>query len=743
MSRQLIRDDKVSPNTVSNISSTQVRDLIQALKSLKVLFTGELLAGNITITTNTIQVNNPSERGSKIDIKAPYISLNASGKNDSNVSVPSNFIVGNNVLFIDSTNKRIGINTGSPAYQLDVSGNINFTGNLYKNGILYPSNTGGGGSGIIGQLIEDPLPVGSIIPFTNSTVPIGWMKCDGRVVLISEYPELYEAVGNTYGTSDDPMYFKLPDLRGRNIVGDGLGDSLTNRFLGQTGGREKHTLSVNELPSHSHKILASNNEAGLEFADNGKEDVLVGDHGGTYLSSTTNTSRPFLETTGANQPFDIVSPYLVCNYIIKVKSITNDAINIVNGNVGIGLDDPQARLHVRGTTRIDGTLNMSGITYIDTGGRIGIGKIPTYSLDVLGDINLTGDILFNGEKLADPIPVGTVIPYTSTTIPDGWLSCDGRALLRSEYIELFLVIGTTYGAGNGTTTFNIPDLRGRDIIGLGQGDTSSNRVIGEKGGSEYKILTIENIPPHTHNIYVSTSTAGLEFADRGKEDILVGDHGGAYITDTSSGIPFIANTGSGTPLDVMPPFLVCNYIIKSQSIPSLFGIPYNHWTKNNDFSLTYTQGTVIVNSLTINGPLKQTLIDGGQYGTPSNPVAGGQYIIDNTTTTSVLIELADENTPLGIDISNSLVGVTGTIVINERHIYGRDLSFSSIFVFPEYRPKQTVFGINRIKYETLASNVLLSFYNNTQSKRTAYNRTVTDSRLSQLGYSYISSLNTI
>lgn len=736
MSRQLIRDDKVITNTLTNVNTNQVRDLLAALKALKVLFTGELLAGNITITTNTIQVNNPTETSSKIDIKAPNISLIASGRDNSKVTVPGTFIVGNDVLFIDTSQNRVGINTSSPAYELDVSGNINFSGNLYKNGV--PFQTGGGGTvGIVGQYAEDPMPVGSIIPYANAETPQGWMKCDGRELLISEYPDLYATIGTTYGVSDDPLKFILPDLRGRSIVGDGQGDNLSNRVIGTFGGEEAHTLNINELPSHSHRMLVSNSEAGLEFADNGKEDVLVGDHGGVYLNNTTNSLQPFVENTGANQPFNTMSPFLVCNYIIKVRSITTDAITIDNGLVGIGIDTPLAKLHVGGNVLIDGELNINNITYIDAEGKIGIGKTPQYPLDVQGDINFTGDLLYNGVKLKDPIPVGTIIPYTSLLIPDGWLTCDGRELSRSEFIELFTIIGTTYGIGNGLTTFNLPDLRGRDIIGIGQGTNMSNRTIGQQGGSETKVLTISQLPSHTHRILVSESEAGLEFADNGKEDVLVGDHGGVYLNNTTNSVqPFVENTGSGSPVDVMNPFLVCNYIIKAISIPSLFGTPYNHWTKNNDNSLTYTNGTVIVDSLQVNNSLKQTIIDGSIYGTTSNPVNGGNFLL---TTGSVKIELSSGDVSLNIDISNAQVGSTGMIVLNERNPYGRKLLFPN-FSFPEFKPSQTVYGLNQIKYEIVMNNTILARYQNTQPMKRPINRSITNNRISSLGYSKLSSL---
>lgn len=80
----------------------------------------------------------------------------------------------------------------------------------------------------------------------------------------------------------------------------------------------------------------------------------------------------------------------------------------------------------------------------------------------------------------------------------GWLPCDGRQLSRVEYANLFSAIGTTFGSGNGSTTFNIPDCRGRIVVGTGQAPGLANRQLGDKFGSETIQLEEEHLPRHTH-----------------------------------------------------------------------------------------------------------------------------------------------------------------------------------------------------------------------------------------------------
>lgn len=95
-------------------------------------------------------------------------------------------------------------------------------------------------------------------------------------------------------------------------------------------------------------------------------------------------------------------------------------------------------------------------------------------------------------------PSGTVMSFAGSSAPAGWLLCNGAAVSRTTYATLFALIGTTYGAGNGSTTFNVPDLRGRSVIGVGQGSGLTNRALAATGGAETHALTTGEMPSHTH-----------------------------------------------------------------------------------------------------------------------------------------------------------------------------------------------------------------------------------------------------
>lgn len=91
--------------------------------------------------------------------------------------------------------------------------------------------------------------------------------------------------------------------------------------------------------------------------------------------------------------------------------------------------------------------------------------------------------------------IGTIIPYAGTTTPENFLECDGSAISRDTYADLFDVIGTVYGAGDGSTTFNLPNLVGRVAIGESQA-----HAVGSMGGEATHSLGISEIPEHSHEV---------------------------------------------------------------------------------------------------------------------------------------------------------------------------------------------------------------------------------------------------
>lgn len=98
--------------------------------------------------------------------------------------------------------------------------------------------------------------------------------------------------------------------------------------------------------------------------------------------------------------------------------------------------------------------------------------------------------------------VGEIRPFAGNYAPEGWLICNGEPVPVAKYQVLYSLIGTTYG-GDGRTTFNLPDLRGRVPVGQGQGTGLTNRVVGQRSGRSTITPTLANFPAHSHVFSVS------------------------------------------------------------------------------------------------------------------------------------------------------------------------------------------------------------------------------------------------
>ena len=139
------------------------------------------------------------------------------------------------------------------------------------------------------------------------------------------------------------------------------------------------------------------------------------------------------------------------------------------------------------------------------GHGIAFGKPATQQVfDVGMETNFDHDVKVLGTPL---VPIGTILDFAASTAPTGYLVCDGSAVSRTTYSALFAVIGTTWGTGDGSTTFNIPDFRGRTSIGSGTGTApdATAHTLGSGGGSETVTLSTSQMPSHSHDAAADTS----------------------------------------------------------------------------------------------------------------------------------------------------------------------------------------------------------------------------------------------
>jgi len=156
--------------------------------------------------------------------------------------------------------------------------------------------------------------------------------------------------------------------------------------------------------------------------------------------------------------------------------------------------------------------------------------------------------------------VGEIRLVAFNTIPDGWFECNGMELQISSYPALYALLGATYG-GNGTTTFALPDLRGRVPVGAGQGAGLTNYARGAKGGYENITISTSQMPVHDHGVLVNTGAGTTN------------DPSSAYLANTgtldkeysstagASNTVMVQDNGGGQAHENRPPYLAMKYII--------------------------------------------------------------------------------------------------------------------------------------------------------------------------------------
>lgn len=194
-----------------------------------------------------------------------------------------------------------------------------FAGIKSKTGYIYVKPNG--------EIINDYMPqdasqplIGSIMMAGFNFAPINWLLCNGQLVSISENEVLFELIGTTYG-GDGVTTFGLPDLRGRIPVHQGQGPGLSNYVLGQSGGAENVTLTVNQIPSHNHALLASTT-SGSAASPSGDYIGLNADGIASYgTSSNGNLNTGSIQSQGGSQSHENMQPFLTVNFSIAMYGI--------------------------------------------------------------------------------------------------------------------------------------------------------------------------------------------------------------------------------------------------------------------------------------------------------------------------------------------------------------------------------------------------------------------------------------
>ena len=159
----------------------------------------------------------------------------------------------------------------------------------------------------------DPF-LGQILLFAGNFAPRGWALCEGQILPINQNQALFSIFGTTYG-GDGRTSFALPDLRGRSPMSQGHGPGLSDYSLGQKGGSETNTITVQQMPSHNHTVGVP-----VNTSESGEPTGVLG-NGAIYAEdATTGANYPGATSThsGSGLSVNNVQPFLALNYIVAL-----------------------------------------------------------------------------------------------------------------------------------------------------------------------------------------------------------------------------------------------------------------------------------------------------------------------------------------------------------------------------------------------------------------------------------------
>lgn len=303
-------------------------------------------------------------------------------------------------------------------------------------------------------------------------------------------------------------------------------------------------------------------------------------YGATKLSSSTSSTSTSLAAT---------------------PSAVKAAYDLANGKSAVTVTQTVSAGTKIGTINIDGT---DTDLYAPNGGGGDHEELTQAEYDALtpeeknnGTVYYVPEGISETTLIDDPSPIGSIQAYGGSTAPTGWLMCDGSAVSRSTYAMLFSVIGTTYGEGDGSTTFNLPDLAGKVAVGSG-----TDYALGSSGGKD-KVTLAAAIGCVNSNAY------GLGYIQEGYTTYQ-STHGATYALAgsavTPSGwnhsTPVVETTSSDRTVTNMQPYVVTNYIIKAEDVStfqqvhpvgSYFETSDSEFNPNNEWGGTWEVSTVV------------------------------------------------------------------------------------------------------------------------------------------------------
>ena len=401
-----------------------------------------------------------------------------------------------------------------------------------------------------------------VIPTTTGgwTVrEVGVFDSDGDLFAIANFPETYK-----------------PELE------EGSGRDLIIRIIIQVSNASAVTLVVDPAV-----VLASREWVADNFSIAA---LLPGGTTGQVLKKASNADGD-TEWAPATDAVNVL-----VNVVEEVQTLSASQTHVILATcttTGLAVYIEGVRLESDDWTA-DGLTEFDLVTDYPAGTKIlcvqnepsgSIGGVDPGDIPILEEVNGMGGLpAVDGSQLVNVLPSGSLMQFAGSSAPAGWSICDGSAISRTTYAALFAAIGTTFGAGNLTTTFNLPDFRGRTAIGAGTGagDGASGsglpagtalaaRARGQYGGAQTHTLATGELPTHSHKLLANANGVNSTGSAPGASDGIAKQSTGsadevykmiAPTVATPATLGQSSEVGADGAHNNMQPFVVVNYIIK-------------------------------------------------------------------------------------------------------------------------------------------------------------------------------------
>ena len=357
--------------------------------------------------------------------------------------------------------------------------------------------------------------------------------------------------------AQDGMLFRLANA---NVNALYISDSTTVKSA-EAGGNFTRVGIGNRLENGIVSMMSNveHYEIG-ELAATVSSDVGLAANARLYLlKGNSNSTADFIDVGIPPTNGSVVNTMIAIGGVTSDRvnfafnSITSSPLNRTNTHLAVGTSLATSNVSILlGSSNVNS--NVSLVKLHDTGGvaaKTGLNifdqteNAAPIAANLICQSIITGTTIKTGTGAQFPVPVaplipaGSIIGWTTTSAPDGWLLCNGAAISRTKYAALFALIGTTYGTGDGSTTFNVPDLQDRMMAGRG-----ANNTCGHAGArlAANRVSTTDSTTP-------SLTTGTIEVSVGAK------DAGGVTVINSV--------TSSAHTHTLTQPVLVCNYIIKT------------------------------------------------------------------------------------------------------------------------------------------------------------------------------------